>query len=102
MSLFDFWILVRRHDWTAWASDAYGVYLTAVAEKKELAEIAKTSDEHAHLWSLALKAFAVGANRNEEAEENLREFLQVWEICNDWLFIGPRELHPPVPDGMPF
>ena len=112
--------LVFVHDWTAWASDAPGVWSRATAEKKRLAEIARHDDECGFLWELALAVFDVGANSPDvQAVYDLHEFLDVWDIqveaATNWRRQSYRALHPtppidptddnywlPINDGVPF
>ena len=91
MSLFEFWTLIHRHDWTAWASDDGDCWWNAQQQRKELERIAETSDEHARLWSLALELFDTYSNPvPEDAEPNILKFL--WSRG-----LGYRDCFMPLP-----
>ncbi len=111
--------LVFAHDWTAWASDGFGVWSRANAEKKRLAEIARHDDECGLLWELACAVFEGAEPSTEEADNNLFEFLEAWDLwpnwrhevkrCreprHDWRYCpveSARQALPNLPDEIPF
>ena len=108
--------LVFAHDWRASASLLNTSYTIpqireARAEKERLARIAQHDDECGYLWELAIAVFG-GKNglfdkvgwgylAPCEAQRELREFLDAWNIrveaATNWRRQSYRALHPTPP-----
>lgn len=101
--------LVFAHNWRASASLLNTSYTIpqireARAEKERLARIAQHDDECGYLWELAIAVFG-GKNglfdkvgwgylAPCEAQRELREFLEAWDLHPTWRYEHQRCRHP--------